>query len=345
MRRVVGGLVSCVLALGSCGTTSSGRSAVNPRGNDAVDHPTTTQPPKAPTSPTSGLPKAVQTTYASWHLSAASSRQAVVAEGSSIVLLGGLTTGDVSTSAIYRVDPSSGSSDLVGHLARAVHDTAGGTFGGQALVFGGGSSTTTAMVQAWSSGTAAEAAPLPRPRSDLASAAVSGTTFLVGGFDGTTLDPAVLATSDGKSFVPAAKLAQPVRYPAVAAAGDAVWVIGGVTGTAEGSSADTDIIQRIDPRTGQATVVGHLPMPLGHASAVDFGGQLMVVGGRTGTTPTDQILRVDTATGAVTSIGKLPGPLSDAGSVVVGDTAYLLGGEVSGPAHPLDSVVEMHVTP
>jgi hypothetical protein len=260
-------------------------------------------------------------------------------------MLGGLATGDVSTAAIYRVDPTSGSTTLVGHLPLAVHDAAGGSIGGQAFVFGGGGAATTATVQSWSPATSAETASLPRPRSDLASATIGGTTFLVGGFDGSTLDAVVLATSDGKSFVPKGVLMQPVRYPAVAAADGGVWVIGGVTGTSEGSTADTNTIQRVDARTGQTTVVGHLPMPLGHASAVDVGGELVVAGGRTGTTPSDQVLRIDTVTGAVTLVGRLPGPRSDAGAVVVGDTGYLLGGEVSGPTHPLDSVVELHAAP
>jgi non-specific serine/threonine protein kinase len=260
-------------------------------------------------------------------------------------MLGGLATGDVSTTAVYRVDPASGSTTLVGHLPLAVHDAAGGAIGGKALVFGGGGAATTAIVQSWSPATSAETASLPRPRSDLASATIDGTTFLVGGFDGSTLDAVVLATSDGKSFVPKGTLVQPVRYPAVAAADGAVWVIGGVTGTSEGSTADTDTIQRIDARTGQTTVVGHLPMPLGHASAVDVGGELVVAGGRTGTAPSDQVLRIDTVTGAVTPVGTLPGPRSDAGATVVGDTAYLLGGEVSGPTHPLNSVVELHAAP
>lgn len=337
MRRALGCLVIvCVASLASCGSTGHDRSSPAAARDGARPAP---QPPAS-------VPSAeVQVRKATWNLPSAVSRPAAVTEGSSILLLGGLTTGDVSTAAVYRLDPSKGSGALAGHLERVVHDAAGGSIGGQAIVFGGGSSSTTALVQSWSTGTAMEVASLPRPRSDLAATSIGDTTFLVGGFDGTTIDPVVLATSTGKSFVAAGSLAQPVRYPAVAAAAGAIWVIGGVTGTSEGSTEDTDVIQRIDGRTGQVSVVGHLPMALAHAAAIDVNGQLLVAGGRVGATPSDQVFRVDTSTGGVMPVGTLPEPRSDAGSAVIGDTAYLLGGELDGPTHPLDSVVEIGIAP
>ena len=42
---------------------------------------------------------------------------------------------------------------------------------------------------------------------------------MVGGYDGTILDPQVLATTDGRHFRVAARLPVPVRYAATAAVG------------------------------------------------------------------------------------------------------------------------------
>jgi hypothetical protein len=54
-----------------------------------------------------------------------------------------------------------------------------------------------------------------------------------------------------------------------------LYLIGGTAG----SGATTTAILRIDPRTGSATVAGHLPAPLADASAVTLGGQIVVLGG------------------------------------------------------------------
>jgi len=88
-------------------------------------------------------------------------------------------------------------------------------------------------------------------------------------------------------------------------------------------------------------VVGHLPVPLAHASAFELGGRLYIAGGSSGPTHTDTVWSIDTNTGVVTPVGKLPGPRSDAAAVVRGGAAWLIGGEASGPAAPLDTVVEL----
>jgi hypothetical protein len=51
--------------------------------------------------------------------------------------------------------------------------------------------------------------------------------YVIGGYDGTSWDPEVLATGDGRHFRVAARLPAPVRYAAVAAAAGEIWVFGG----------------------------------------------------------------------------------------------------------------------
>jgi hypothetical protein len=239
------------------------------------------------------------------------------------------------------VDPRSGDSQVTGHLALAVHDSAGAVLGGRFLVFGGGSTSTVSVVQAWTAGSATGVATLPEARSDLSTATVDGTTYIIGGFNGSIMAPDVLATTDGLSFRPVAQLAVPVRYAAVAAVDHSIWVVGGVTSTSEGGTTETDAVQKIDLLSGRVTVTGRLAQPIGHASAINLDGQIFVLGGRSGTVPSAAIWRLDPATGAPTLAGQLPGPVSDAGSVVIGGVGYLVGGEVTGPSEPLDTVVAL----
>lgn len=283
-------------------------------------------------------PTRLTASVAPWRLPAAVSRPVVLADPAGFLVLGGLATGDTSTDRIVQVDPSTGSGTLVGNLGLAVHDSAGAALGARYYVFAGGSYSTVSDVQAWAAGTATTVAHLPQARSDLTAVSTGSKAWIVGGFDGTDMDPQVLATTDGTTFAPVATLAVPVRYAAAAYAGGYLWVMGGVTSTSEGGGAETDVIQRVDPATGQVRVVGHLPQAMGHATAITMEGQVFLLGGRSGTTPSAAIWRLDQATGSVSPAGTLPQALSDAGSVVTGGVAYLVGGEVSGPAQPLDTV-------
>jgi len=257
------------------------------------------------------------------------------------VILGGLAIGDASTSRIVEVDPATGHSRIAGHLGVAVHDGAGAVIGGRDFVFGGGSTGSTALVQASTAGSAAEVASLPESRSDLSAATLDGTTYIVGGYDGSAMTPAVLATKNGVSFRPIARLAIPVRYAAVAGLGSALWVLGGAITTTEGGSTYTDAVQKVDLTSGRATVTGRLPEPMGHATALVLDGQIFVLGGRSGAVPSAAIFRLDAATGALVPAGHLPEAVSDAGSVVVRGVGYLVGGELAGTAEPTDTVVAL----
>jgi hypothetical protein len=322
------------LALASCG------SAAHPSGNAAGS----TSPTQAAQATTTTLGnQTLAATLTPWTLPYAVSRPVALADANGALLLGGLATGDVSTATIERVDPSNGSSSRSGSLASAVHDAAGALIGVNAFVFGGGSFNTVPTVQEWSPGSSTNAATLPQPRSDVASASLNGTVYIVGGYDGSHLAPDVLATTDGTHFSVVGQLAQPVRYPAVAAYQGAIWIIGGVLGATESSasSGQTDDIQRFDPITHHTDVVGHLGAPLGHASAFVLNSALFVAGGRSAGAAVAQIWQINATTGLATPAGSLPGPRSDSGAVVIGGAAYLLGGEVSSPNSPLSTVVQL----
>ncbi|HEY5320191.1 MAG TPA: hypothetical protein VIJ76_04870 [Galbitalea sp.] len=296
----------------------------------------------ATTSETTAPPRLVES-LATWHLPAPVSRAVVLPLHGQIVVLGGLAPGDVSTSAIRQIDPASGSATTLGQLTTAVHDAAGAVFGGRLVVFAGGSFSTVAAVQSFAGGATSSAGSLPAARSDLVAASIGSRTYVLGGFDGTSLERPILETTDGTHFQVAGNLARPVRYPAVAVVGGRVYVIGGQLGTQESTAtgAQTNDIQRFDPVTGRTMVIGHLPVTLGHASAVTLGGELFVIGGRTGSTLSDAIWQIDTKSGHAMRIGTFAYPRSDAGTVTIGDEVYLVGGETTGPTAPLDTVVEL----
>ena len=72
---------------------------------------------------------------------------------------------------------------------------------------------------------------LPRPLSDLASATVDHTVYLVGGYDGVRPRAEIYRTTDGVHFRLAARLPSGLRYPAVAAVGTRLVIAGGAAAT------------------------------------------------------------------------------------------------------------------
>jgi hypothetical protein len=346
LATTAGAVALVGLLLTGCGSSGHHSASASVSGLPTTDatSSTTMVPSTTVATTTTTIPSHLTATSASWQLPDALSRPVALVENSSILLLGGLRTGDVSTAQVLRVDPAAGTTEVAGELALAVHDAAGAVIGSGTYVFGGGASSTVATVQSLNGSGATRVADLPDARSDLGAVTVGSTTYVLGGFDGTSIPTAVLATTDGRNFTSVGALAVGVRYPAVVEVDGQILVIGGVTGTAEGSLEQTDAIQRFDPTTGTSTVIGHLPSPLGHASAVVLDGQVFVAGGRTGDVAQSTIWRIDPRSGACQDVAQLPGARSDAGAVVVNGVGYLLGGELSGPIDPLSSVVELQLT-
>lgn len=280
------------------------------------------------------------------HLPVGVSRTVLLASGGHLLVLGGLAAGDTTTARIWSIDTGHAEAKEIGALAAAVHDASGALLAGRDIVFGGGAATTVADVQAWNGRGTTRVGSLPQPRSDSAAATIGDTAYVVGGFTGRGMARDVLATSDGHSFRVIGRLRVGVRYPAVAAVGRYVYVVGGELATTEGTLAggQTDAVQRIDPSNGVVRVIGHLGNGLGHATAFALGGRLFVAGGRHGATATADVIEVSVQNGASRRVGRLPRAMSDSAVVVVGTTAWLVGGETSGPSAPVSTVlaVRMH---
>jgi len=247
---------------------------------------TTAATSSAGATSSSGTPPAAESGLLPWSLAAPLSRAVAVAgTGSQIVILGGLTSSNTSASGIYGLDTATGTLNEIGTLPVGLHDAAGTVLGGQYLLFGGGSPTTVGTVLSFSPpGAGSSARPvasavgtLPQPRSDAGALTIGTTAYVVGGYDGTSADPEVLATTDGVHFRDVAALPVPVRYPALAVAGGKIYVFGGQA--VNGAAAPVDDIQLVDPAARSAKVIGHLPEPLSGAAAVTVGGHIYLAGG------------------------------------------------------------------
>ncbi len=313
-------------------------------------HPSTTVGAVG-TAPRYKGPASIEAGVEAWPLPSLLSRENVVAEGTGLAVVGGITPAGSSLATVSTITPATGAITPATGLADPVHDAGTATIGGTTYVFGGGSPDTVATVQAVttpsvtpSTGTMGTVVgQLPQPRSDLAVATIthghgatgSTTAYLVGGYDGTTYLPGVLATSDGTHFTTVASLAVPVRYPAVVAAGGMLYTFGGQTASAGSTATATDDIQRIDPATHRTTVVGHLPQPVYGAAAFLIGSTIYVAGGQSpagGPTLTEISAFVPT-TAKVLHAGLLPQAAAFGGYATVGSggraIGYLVGGEVT----------------
>lgn len=194
---------------------------------------------------------------------------------------------------------------------------------------------------------------LPSGVHDAAGAVIGGSDVVFGGGDSsTTAAVEVLATRDSRKSSVVATLPVPVRYPAVATLGGAIYVFGGQATGPQDSAVD--LIQRVDPATHKAAVVGHLPYPLEGAAAASLGGTVYLAGGDSpsappgqpgvGTTqldgwasasgpatpglaPVADVWAFNPSTDQVTRAGTLQVPVAHAGVAVQGNTAWLIGGE------------------
>ena len=319
---------------------------------------------------------AVEAGLLPWRLPTPLSRTVVLpGSGRRLLVVGGLQ-GSTSERGIFALDTSNGNSRLLGSLPVGVHDAAGALVAGHGVVFGGGSPTTVAGVESFTPpglpghlsplppSAASGSGRLPQPRSDATAATIGSTTYVVGGYDGTRADPAVLATTDGHTFRQVASLPLAVRYPALAAQSGRLYVFGGEAVSGPQAGHPVSDIQMVDPASGAASLVGHLPQPLQGAAAVNLAGHIYLAGGdssvsdhaRPGVGSTQLSPPVSPTSSGLNSVstiwafdpvrrrmlaaGHLQVPISHAGVAVLGRRAWLVGGETGGTQQ---TVVQMMI--
>jgi len=294
---------------------------------------------------TSRVVPAVEAGLLPWSLGSALSREVVLpGPGQSLTVLGGLSPANSSLDRVFSLDTTSGQVADLGTLPAGVHDAAGARLGSTDLLFGGGSPQTVAGTVALTAPvgagtvTASVAGRLPQPRSDAAAVTIGSTAYVVGGYDGTTADPQVLSTRDGVHFSTVATLPVPVRYPAVAAVGNRIYVFGGEAVGGAHAGTPVDSVQVVDVSARTAKTGAPLPTPLMGASAAVIGGQVYIAGGASVAAPPgaagppggDAVWAYDPGTGATLRAGTLRQPVAFGAVQVVGNRAWLIGGEDNG---------------
>jgi Kelch motif len=263
--------------------------------------------------------------------------EAVASSRGGLLVIGGEDSGGTSTDRVYELNLAGRVATPNGTLAEPLHDAAATTVRRMTLVFGGGNTSTLNLVQVLAPrGPAVPVGHLPDGLSDLSAVRAGAAAYVIGGFNGQRPSASVLETTDGRAFTRVARLPTPVRYAAVAAVPDKIYVFGGELG----SGRETDEIQEYDIATERAVIAGHLPHPVSHASAVTLDGGIYLLGGRVGGIGSDRILRFDPARNVVLPAGRLPQPVYDGAAGTVGRRAYLIGGIGSGGAS-LASVIAL----
>ncbi len=312
-------LVAAVLVLASCTSRSSSAS-----GTSSASTGTTSS--SSGTSASPAVTTTLRVVRAPYHLPAPVQRAVAAIDGNRIVIAGGLDAAGSSTGGVFALTPANGHLRALGSVPQVFHDAAGALLGKSLFVFGGGVSATTDAVQAFdlSTGQGRVAGRLPTPLSDLASATVDGRAYLVGGWDGTTPQPTVWSTKDGRTFRKVATLPAGVRYPAVAAVGSTLVVAGGLLG----NGGETAAVETVDTTTGEVTKLGTLPHPVAHAMAFTVDGKVYVAGGQDDLgNPQSSVWAIDPAAETIAKAAPLPLPLSDAALAQAADgTATIIGG-------------------
>jgi hypothetical protein len=246
---------------------------------------------------------------------------AVVVAPSRFLLIGGIDQAEASLASIVNVDRSR--AHTIGTVSTALHDASASFVEGAAYLFGGGVVSSFAqIIRVNASGGSQSAGKLPTPASDVASATIGGTVYIVGGYTGLTPLRTILAWRPGLQAHVAGMLPRPLRYAAVAAVDGQLVIVGGTSG--EEASRD---IYRFDPSTGKLTALGVLPSPLTHAAAAALNGTVFVFGGRgaSATSQTRRILAIS-ANGKAIPVGVLPVGLSDLAAVSLGGHVMIAGG-------------------
>jgi len=116
-------------------------------------------------------------------------------------------------------------------------------------------------------------------------------------------------------------LPAPVEREVALGSGSRILIVGGL----DASSASTNGVYSLDPRTHALLMLGSVPVAFHDAAGAVLGNSVYVFGGGAASS-SDAVQRFDLATRRGSVVGRLPKPLSDVAGVVAGGAVYLIGG-------------------
>ncbi len=201
---------------------------------------------------------------------------ALARAGRSAYLFGGGEA--VSTDAVVRIDPGTGTARRAGTLGEPLSDLGAVTLNGRIYLVGGytGSAFATAVLRFRPGAPPAVVARLPAGLRYAGVAALRGRIYVAGGVTQSGESGSVLAVDPTKGTVRVvATLPAPVAHAPLVALGGMLYLVGGT----DAAGAPRNEILRIDPVSGAVAVAGRLPEPLADAAAVAAGRRVIVLGG------------------------------------------------------------------
>jgi Kelch motif len=245
--------------------------------------------------------------------------------GARVVVAGGMNAAGDSVAAVTAIPLDGGKPRALSPLPQAVHDAAAARASTKVTMFGGGQAQGTRAIVRVLPGPPRVIGELRGPLSDAGATTVGGVFYVVGGWDGATLDTNVYRARPGRSPTVAGHLLAGVRYPAVGGLSGKVLVAGGTT--ANGTA--TSWIQSFDPASGVTTRVARLPYPMTDAAGAVLNGRLYVIGGLRGGIPMRTILAWAPGERRAARAGRLPRPLSDLSAVATSNAIVVAGGRAA----------------
>jgi hypothetical protein len=327
-RPAVAAVIVAAAALAGCGGGGSG-DATSAATSSATVASTSAASWRTATTTARPAPSVTLSPGRSLKLPAARAGTAVATIDGRVIVAGGLSDADVSTDTVFELRPDG----RVGSLARlpgAIHDAAAATLGTRVLNFGGGVSEGSDHIVQVLPGSPHRVGTLPQPLSDLVAAAIGGTAYVAGGWNGTATNRTIYAVTSTGRVHRAGALPLGVRYPAAGALDGRLILAGGEMT----SGSPTRDAFSFDPRTGAIARLPRLPEPTDHAAGVTWNGRFYSIGG----------LRRGNLTAAIVSwapgerrwrtAGTLPVALSDASAVPFGRGVAVLGGRTAGGRAP-----------
>jgi N-acetylneuraminic acid mutarotase len=203
-----------------------------------------------------------------------------------------------------------------------VHDAAATAVAGRLLLFGGGQFEGSDRIVSVAPGAPHLIGTLPQPLSDLTAVTIGNTGYVVGGWNGSSTNPAVYAVQPGGGVSTVGRLPLGVRYPAVTALGGRVIVAGGEMT----SGNPTRRAWSFDPATGQVTRLPDLPAATDHTAGATLNGRVYVLGGLRDGVFTRAILSWAPGETRWRASGELPQALADLGAAPVDGGIVVVGG-------------------
>ncbi len=180
----------------------------------------------------------------------------------------------VSSPAVVRVDPATGTASPAGSLGEPLSDLGAADLAGRTYLVGGytGSRFATAVLRFRPGRPPALVTRLPSGLRYAGVAALGGKIYVAGGLTTAGETTAVLAVDPARRTVTRiATLPRPLAHVALAPLGSRLLLVGG----------DSSRILAIDPSAGTVTTAGRLPATLADPAAVALNGHVYVLGGGT----------------------------------------------------------------